>query len=73
MTNKEVGEAWLWLITKEPDPELDPHTLSSKEGIALIHKLVEERALTWEMKGWRKSETMRMARRDFGIPEETWK
>ena len=70
MLDKEVGELWHKVVMST---HWSSTAFTDKAITDLIRKLVEERALVLEMKGWLKPETTRMAWCDFGIPEEGWK
>ena len=86
IADKEVGELWLWVTTREPDPPLpylkpDPHTLTAGEGIKLIRKLVEITTLAgieaieprFPISLWAHKQRLKRALRKYGIPEEGWK
>ena len=76
MTDAEIGELWreTELFGSDYNENGAPMRSAHLKGKLrdTIRKLVEERALVLEMRGWRKSETTRMALRDYGIPEENW-
>ena len=78
MTDKEVGELWLWSVGKEPDGEVHTFTVEEMQGV--IRKLVDERAqhlmnrhvvMSAEGKTYFQA-ALSMALRDFGIPEDEY-
>lgn len=76
LDDKSIGELWLWVTTREPDPELDPHTLSANEGTALIRKLVAERRERYAAESDGKWDSLHYTAQvlaELGIPEEDWK
>jgi len=74
MTDKEVGELWLWVKAKEPDP-CDVHYLLPEEGEALIQKLVRERQAMHETNPCHcpSGDSLKHVLDDFGIDPATWK
>ena len=76
LSDKQVGELWLWVTTKEPIPPLpylkpDLHTLTAEEGTALIHKLVEENIRSCGIT--HQGTCLQRALHRYGILEEDWK
>jgi hypothetical protein len=68
MTDKEVGELWREVTTRNIDQW--PY----QKFVALIRKLVEERAkwLGWLPNDVDRSDALASALRDFGIDPDSW-